>query len=476
MVMTPVAAIVLALGSLFSLGVVYVREILDASDTQFGLLIALFGIGAAIGLGALQLARGHDDITNIRHGVIVQGATIGVMSLANGIAFAFVGAIAFGAATAFVLASGMSVLQSMLEGHDRVLAFTAFHVVIRTGLSLSAIGAGVGRRPHRQRPSPRGRRARAGTTRVVVRGSPRARHRADAAYSCDDGGDRLPVSILTDSAASLPKDITTAAAISVVPMWLTIGETSMHDGDLSLEEVLARIDEGITTSAPTPGEFELALEEAGFDDGALILTIAGTMSSTVQSAHLAAQSLDPERVRCLRHRNGGRCRGSRGARRRGCSRTRDSRWRKSRRSRGESRHASTWSRRSRISTDWRRADACRTRLRGRDGGWDFSRCSSSATAARTRFAPPAAGPRRSTGSSRAGRVARPDGRPATRDGSHVAALHALSPDDAEGLLDRVQATTSVDGVVRRFVQSGDGRAHRTRDSSDWRGGGTTPSA
>ena len=106
----------------------------------------------------------------------------------------------------------------------------------------------------------------------------------------------MPVSILTDSAASLPKDITTAATISVVPMWLTIGDTSLHDGDLSLEEVLARIDEGITTSAPTPGEFEVALEEAGIDDGALVLTIAGTMSSTVQSAYVAAQSLDPERV------------------------------------------------------------------------------------------------------------------------------------------------------------------------------------
>jgi predicted MFS family arabinose efflux permease len=143
MVMTPTAAIVLALGSLFSLGVVYVRDVLGASDTQFGLMIALFGVGAAIGLGALQLARDHDHITNIRHGVIVQGATVALMSLANGIALAFVGAVAFGAATAFVLASGMSALQSMLEGHERVLAFTAFHVVIRAGLSLSAIAAGV---------------------------------------------------------------------------------------------------------------------------------------------------------------------------------------------------------------------------------------------------------------------------------------------------------------------------------------------
>jgi predicted MFS family arabinose efflux permease len=143
LVMAPTAAIVLALGSLFSLGVVYVRDVLDASDTQFGLLIALFGVGAAIGLGVLQLARRQDGITNIRRGVLVQGATIALMSLANGITLAFIGAVAFGAATAFVLACGMGVLQSTLEGHDRVLAFTAFHVVIRSGLSLSAIAAGI---------------------------------------------------------------------------------------------------------------------------------------------------------------------------------------------------------------------------------------------------------------------------------------------------------------------------------------------
>jgi DegV family protein with EDD domain len=66
---------------------------------------------------------------------------------------------------------------------------------------------------------------------------------------------------------------------------------------LSLEEVLARLDEGVTTSAPTPGEFAVAVEEAGYDDGALILTIAGTMSSTVEAAHLAARSVDADRVR-----------------------------------------------------------------------------------------------------------------------------------------------------------------------------------
>src|SRR5262249_15206512 len=50
---------------------------------------------------------------------------------------------AFGAAAAFTLASGMGALQSRLDGTDRVLAFTAFHVVIRLALSLAAIGAGI---------------------------------------------------------------------------------------------------------------------------------------------------------------------------------------------------------------------------------------------------------------------------------------------------------------------------------------------
>src|SRR5207244_7003723 len=39
--------------------------------------------------------------------------------------------------------AGMSVLQEELDGEQRVLAFTAFHVLIRGGLSVAALGAGV---------------------------------------------------------------------------------------------------------------------------------------------------------------------------------------------------------------------------------------------------------------------------------------------------------------------------------------------
>jgi dTMP kinase len=142
-VLVPTATISLGIGTLFSLGVVYVRNVLGASDTQFGTLTACFGLGAAAGLVILHLTRGSDPVAQVRTGVAAQGAVIAVMSGARSLGLAFAGAIGFGAATAFTLASGMSVLQEELDGEERVLAFTAFHVVIRAGLGLSALCAGL---------------------------------------------------------------------------------------------------------------------------------------------------------------------------------------------------------------------------------------------------------------------------------------------------------------------------------------------
>src|SRR5262249_52388544 len=66
-----------------------------------------------------------------------------VFSLSPGMWAAYLGAVGFGAAAAFTLAAGMGALQSQLDGHERVLAFAAFHVVIRVALSLAAVGAGL---------------------------------------------------------------------------------------------------------------------------------------------------------------------------------------------------------------------------------------------------------------------------------------------------------------------------------------------
>lgn len=142
-VMPATAAVAIGLGALFSLGIVFVREVLDASDAEFGVLIAIFGVGAAGGLGILHLRRGHDPLAETRRGVAVIGAVVAVFSLVPTIWLAFAGAVGFGAAAAFTLASGMGALQSRLDGHERVLAFAAFHVVIRLGLGLAAVGAGA---------------------------------------------------------------------------------------------------------------------------------------------------------------------------------------------------------------------------------------------------------------------------------------------------------------------------------------------
>jgi DegV family protein with EDD domain len=100
----------------------------------------------------------------------------------------------------------------------------------------------------------------------------------------------MAVAILTDSAAALPPDLAAARGIGVVPMWLMIDGESVREGDVPLAELLTH--EHVTTSGPTPGEFEKAVKEAqrGTDDGVLVCTLASTMSSTHEAAVLGAQA------------------------------------------------------------------------------------------------------------------------------------------------------------------------------------------
>lgn len=142
-VMPAAAAVALGLGALFSLGIVFVQDVLDASEVEFGVLIALFGVGAVGGLGLLHLRRGLDPLRETRIGVAAIGVIVTAFSLAASVGLADIGALAFGAAAAFTLACGMGALQSRLDGNERVLAFAAFHVVIRLGLGVAAIVAGL---------------------------------------------------------------------------------------------------------------------------------------------------------------------------------------------------------------------------------------------------------------------------------------------------------------------------------------------
>lgn len=99
----------------------------------------------------------------------------------------------------------------------------------------------------------------------------------------------MAVAIVTDGAASLPASLASEAHIAVVPMWLDLGGRHLREDQCTLDEVLHA--EVVTTSGPSPGEFASAIESVLTDDGALVLTIAASMSSTHQAALVAVDSL-----------------------------------------------------------------------------------------------------------------------------------------------------------------------------------------
>ncbi len=108
----------------------------------------------------------------------------------------------------------------------------------------------------------------------------------------------MSVAVVTDSAAALPEDLAARVRIAVVPMWVTIGGVAYREGEIELEEIVRREDEGLTTSGPTPGEMRQALEASLGPDGALVLTVARRLSAVHDVARLAAEPFE-DRVRVL---------------------------------------------------------------------------------------------------------------------------------------------------------------------------------
>ncbi len=109
----------------------------------------------------------------------------------------------------------------------------------------------------------------------------------------------MRISVITDSAASLPEALVAPLDVSVVPLELVVGGQPYHDGDLPLDEVVSHIGEGITTSSPPPGRITKAIEDRlDVADAALVLTISGRMSSTFEAAELAARAV-PGRARVV---------------------------------------------------------------------------------------------------------------------------------------------------------------------------------
>jgi DegV family protein with EDD domain len=100
------------------------------------------------------------------------------------------------------------------------------------------------------------------------------------------------VAVVTDSASNIPIDLATEFGITVVPLYVRIGETVYRDSiDLSPAELYRRLadaKEPATTAASSIGIFLDAFEGTG-ESEVVCVTVAEGMSSNHQHARLAAE-------------------------------------------------------------------------------------------------------------------------------------------------------------------------------------------
>lgn len=110
------------------------------------------------------------------------------------------------------------------------------------------------------------------------------------------------IAIITDTDSSLPESVARQYGIRQVPISIHFGAETFDTGvDIDDEKLFARVDsEGVlpTTSAPSPGKFVEAYQEA-FDAGAeeiVCFTVSGAVSATYNAALNAAEQFEKGRV------------------------------------------------------------------------------------------------------------------------------------------------------------------------------------
>jgi DegV family protein with EDD domain len=110
----------------------------------------------------------------------------------------------------------------------------------------------------------------------------------------------VSVTVVTDSAASLPAGLAEELHIRVVPLHLLVDGADLGDPAIPLAEVLARSGPGVHTSAPSPGEYLEVIEPlCGRGDGVLVVAVAGHVSASYKSAWIASREVGGAAVRVV---------------------------------------------------------------------------------------------------------------------------------------------------------------------------------
>ncbi len=109
---------------------------------------------------------------------------------------------------------------------------------------------------------------------------------------------------MTDSTSDIPEDIARDHDITVIPLLVSFGTESFRDSiDFTPDEFIDRLIASPalpTTSQPAVTDFEAVFRES-IDRGqdVVCVTVSANLSGTFNAARLAAEAVDPERVRVV---------------------------------------------------------------------------------------------------------------------------------------------------------------------------------
>lgn len=97
----------------------------------------------------------------------------------------------------------------------------------------------------------------------------------------------MTVRVVTDTTASLTPELAAEWDVRLVPLTVVVGGRSYRDTEVDP----AQLPPGrATTAGPAPGDFVAALQDA--PDGAVVVTVAASLSSTNAAARMAAEVTD----------------------------------------------------------------------------------------------------------------------------------------------------------------------------------------
>ncbi len=110
----------------------------------------------------------------------------------------------------------------------------------------------------------------------------------------------MTVKIITDSTSDMPTEVAKELGITVIPLYVHFGSDAYRDGiDLTTDQFYSKLVETKvmpTTSTPAPADFAQAYDRLAKEaDGILVLTISRKLSATYDSAK---QGIEERKSKC----------------------------------------------------------------------------------------------------------------------------------------------------------------------------------